>query len=38
MDYNVDAWGDQEEWDQDQEGYDLDNLEDSDGYDDYDEE
>lgn len=38
MDYNVDAWGDQEEWDQDQGGYDLDNLEDSDQYDDYDEE
>lgn len=34
MDYNVDPWGDQEEWDQDQEGYDL---ADSDGYDDYDE-
>jgi hypothetical protein len=33
MDYNVDPWGDQEEWDQ--EGYDL---ADSDGYDDYDEE
>lgn len=35
MDYNVDPWGDQEEWDQGQEDYDL---EDSDGYDDYDEE